>query len=155
MYGWLVFIHIVGVVGFLFSHGISTAMALRLQHERNPDRVRVVLQISASATGLLYLSMALLLLGGIWAGFKGSWWDQGWIGVSLGLFVANMVFMWAVASPYYKRIREVMTIDETGGGSVTSAELDAMLTSSRPKALLLVGGLSILFITYLMVQKPF
>jgi hypothetical protein len=48
-----------------------------------------------------------------------------------------------------------MTIDETGGGSVTAAELNAMLTSRRPKALLLVGGVSILFITYLMVQKPF
>lgn len=155
MYSWLVFIHIIGVLGFFFAHGVSTAMALRLQHERNPDRIRVVLQLSASSTGVFYVSTMLLLLGGIWAGFKGSWWDEGWIGVSLGIFVANMVFMYAVASPYYKGIREVMTIDESGGGSVAPAELDALLTSRRPRLLLLVGGVSLGFIAYLMVQKPF
>jgi hypothetical protein len=63
--------------------------------------------------------------------------------------------MYAVASPYYKRIREVMTIQETGSGAVAPAELDALLTSRRPKLLLWVGALSIGFITYLMVQKPF
>lgn len=155
MYGWLVFIHIIGVLGFLFTHGVSTAMALRLQHERNPDRIRVVLQLSASTTGVFYVFTALLLLGGIWAAFEGHWWDQGWIGVSLGLFLANMVFMYAVASPYYRRIRQVMTIQETGGGAVDPGELDALLRSARPKLLLWVGALSIGFITYLMVQKPF
>jgi hypothetical protein len=155
LYTWLVFIHIIGVLGFLFTHGVSTAMALRLQTERNPDRIRVVLQLSASSTGIFYVFTALLLLGGIWAGFEGGWWDQGWVGVSLGLFLANMVFMYAVASPYYKRIREVMTIQQTSGEAVAPAELDSLLRSRRPKLLLWVGALSIAFITYLMVQKPF
>jgi hypothetical protein len=108
MYEWIVLIHIVGVLGFMFSHGVSAAMALRLRHERNPDRIRVMLQISKSSLSVFYVSVVLLLGGGIWAGFDGSWWDQGWIWVALGLFLANLIFMYALPAPYYKKIREVM-----------------------------------------------
>ena len=113
MYEWIVLIHIVGVLGFMFSHGISAAMALRLRHERNPDRIRVMLQISNSSLSVFYVSVVLLLGGGIWAGFNVSWWDQGWIWVALGLFLANLIFMYDLPAPYYKKIREVMTIEES------------------------------------------
>ena len=155
MYEWLVLIHILGVLGFMFTHGVAAAMALRLRHERNPDRIRVMLQISSSSLSVFYVSVVLLLGGGIWAGFNGHWWGEGWIWVALGLFVFNLVFMWAVASPYYKKIREVMTIEESGGAAVGPEQLEAMLNSNRPQVLLAVGLLSIAFIAYLMVVKPF
>jgi Predicted integral membrane protein (DUF2269) len=155
VYEWLVLIHIVGVLGFMFAHGVSAAMALRLRHERNPDRIRVMLQISSSSLGVFYVSTLLLLGGGIWAGFNGHWWDQGWIWVALGLFVANLIFMYAVPSPYYKKIREVMTIEESGSSAVGPEQLEAMLRSNLPVIVVIVGLLSILFIAYLMVIKPF
>lgn len=155
MYEWLVLVHIVGVLGFMFTHGVAAAMALRLRHERNPDRIRVMLQVSSSSLAIFYASILLLLGGGIWAGFNGHWWGEGWIWVALGLFVFNLVFMWAVASPYYKKIREVMTIEESGGSAVGPEQLEALLRSSRPRVLLTVGLLSIAFIAYLMVVKPF
>ena len=155
MYEWLVLIHILGVLGFMFTHGVAAAMALRLRHERNPDRIRVMLQVSSSSLVSFYLSTLLLLGGGIWAGFNGHWWGEGWIWVALGLFVFNLVFMWAVASPYYKKVREVMTIEESGGSAVGSEQLESLLRSNRPHVLLTVGLLSIVFIAYLMVVKPF
>jgi hypothetical protein len=155
MYEWLVLIHIVGVLGFMFAHGVSAAMALRLRHERNPDRIRVMLQISSSSLGVFYVSTLLLLGGGIWAGFNGHWWDQGWIWVALGLFIANLIFMYAVPTPYYKKIREVMTIEESGSSAVGPEQLEAMLRSNLPVIVVVVGLLSILFIAYLMVIKPF
>ena len=155
MYEWLVLIHILGVLGFMFTHGVAAAMALRLRHERNPDRIRVMLQVSSSSLAIFYLSTLLLLGGGIWAGFNGHWWGEGWIWVALGLFVFNLVFMWAVASPYYKKVREVMTIEESGGSAVGSEQLESLLRSNRPHVLLTVGLLSIVFIAYLMVVKPF
>jgi hypothetical protein len=155
MYRWLVFIHIVGVLGFVFAHGVSAAMALRLRHERNPDRIRVLLQISGSSTSVFYLSIGLLLIGGVWAGFSGGWWDAGWIWVALGVFIANMVFMYALATPYYKRIRQVMAIEESGSSAVGATELDQVLRSPVPMVVVWVGLLSLGFIAYLMVLKPF
>ncbi len=155
MYAWLVFVHIVGVLGFVFAHGVSAAMALRLRHERNPDRIRVMLQVSSSSTGVFYISILLLLVGGIWAGFRGHWWSHGWIWVALGVFVANMFFMYALASPYYRRVRSVMRIQEAGGSAVAAEDLDAVLRSDVPTVIVWVGLLSIGFIAYLMVLKPF
>jgi len=154
VYDWLVLIHIVGVLGFVFAHGVSAAMALRLRHERNPDRIRVMLQISSSSLGVFYVSTALLLIGGVWAGFSGSWWGQGWIWVALGLFIANMVFMYVYTTPYYRRIRDVMRIQESGGSAVGPGEVEGMLRSDRPIVTVWVGLLSLGFIAYLMVIKP-
>jgi MFS family permease len=155
VYEWLVLVHILGVLGFMFTHGVAAAMALRLRHERNPDRVRVMLQISSSSLSVFYVSILLLLGGGVWAGFNGHWWDQGWIWVALGVFIANLIFMYAVPTPYYKKVREVMTIEESGSSAVGPERLDAMLRSNLPIVTLVVGLVSIAFIAYLMVIKPF
>jgi Predicted integral membrane protein (DUF2269) len=155
VYEWLVLVHILGVLGFMFTHGVAAAMALRLRHERNPDRIRVMLQISSSSLAVFYISILLLLGGGIWAGFNGHWWDEGWIWVALGVFIANMIFMYAVPSTYYKKVREVMTIEESGSSAVGPEQLDAMLRSSLPIIVLALGLVSIAFIAYLMVIKPF
>ena len=155
VYEWLVLVHILGVLGFMFTHGVAAAMALRLRHERNPDRIRVMLQISSSSLSVFYVSILLLLVGGVWAGFNGHWWDEGWIWVALGVFIANLIFMYAVPTPYYKKVREVMTIEESGSSAVGPEQLDAMLRSSLPIVVVAVGLVSIAFIAYLMVIKPF
>jgi hypothetical protein len=155
MYDWLVLAHIIGVLGFMLTHGVAAAMALRLRHERNPDRIRVMLQISSSSLAVFYVSILLLLGGGIWAGFNGDWWGQGWIWVALGVFVANMIFMYAVPARYYKKIREVMTIEESGSSAVGPQQLEAMLRSNIAIVVTAVGLASLAFIAYLMVIKPF
>jgi len=155
MHEWLVLIHILGVLGFMFTHGVTAAMTLRLRHERNQDRIRVMLQISSSSLAVFYISTLLLHVGGVWAGFSGDWWGQGWIWVALGVFLANMIFMYAVPVPYYKKIREVMTIEESGSSAVGPEQLEAMLRSDLPVVVLAVGLLSLAFIAYLMVLKPF
>lgn len=155
MYRWIVLLHILGVLLFVFSHGVSAAMALRLQHERNPDRIRVLLQVSGSSLGVFYVSVLMLLVGGIWAGFLGRWWDQGWIWAALGLFVFNIAFMFGMATPYYRRVRNMMKIEEGGGSAVGPEELEAVLRKNPAKLLTTVGMLSIGVIAYLMVIKPF
>jgi MFS family permease len=150
MYEWLVLAHIIGVLGFMFTHGVAAAMALRLRHERNPDRIRVMLQVSSSSLSVFYVSVVLLLGGGIWAGFNGHWWGEGWIWVALGVFVVNLIFMYAVPAPYYKKLREIMTIEAVG-----PEQLEAMLRSNLPMVVVVVGLVSVAFIAYLMVIKPF
>jgi len=155
MYEWLVLAHIIGVLGFMFTHGVAAAMALRLRHERNPDRIRVMLQVSSSSLSVFYVSMLLLLGGGIWAGFNGHWWGEGWIWVALVLFLVNLIFMYAVPAPYYKKLREIMTIEESGSSAVGPEQLEAMLRSNLPIIVVAVGLVSVAFIAYLMVIKPF
>ena len=155
MYESLVLAQIIGVLGFMFTHGVAAAMALRLRHERNPDRIRVMLQVSSSSLSVFYVSMVLLLGGGIWAGFNGHWWGEGWIWVALGVFVANLIFMYVVPAPYYKKLREIMTIEESGSSAVGPEQLEAMLRSNLPIVVVAVGLLSVAFIAYLMVIKPF
>jgi hypothetical protein len=155
VYRWWVFIHIVGVIGFVLAHGVSVGTALRVRNERDPNRIRALLQVSASATGIFYVSTLLLLLGGIVAGVDGNWFDQTWLGVALGVFIAEMVFMWAVTSPYYKRLRKVLAIEEAGGSAVGTEEIERAVTSPIPLLSFWVGIIGLLFIVYLMVMKPF
>jgi len=69
LYNWWVFIHIVGVLGFVLAHGVSTWVALAVRREREPERLRTLLDLSASAAMAFYVSTFLLLLGGVAAGF--------------------------------------------------------------------------------------
>jgi cytochrome bd-type quinol oxidase subunit 2 len=156
MYDWWVFIHIVGVIGFVLAHGVSTWVALRIRSERSPERLRALLDLSASTTVAFYVATALLLLGGIAAGIDGHLFSQeAWISVALGVFVAEMAFMLAVASPYYRRLRRVMTIEQGGGTAVGPAEIEQLVASPLPLVTFWVGSLGLLFIVYLMAIKPF
>jgi Predicted integral membrane protein (DUF2269) len=155
VYDWWVFLHIVGVVGFLMAHGVSAGAMFILTRERNPDRVRVLLQMSGASMGLFYASLGLLLLGGIVAGFLRDWWSQGWIWVALFVLIGAMVFMYVVAGPYYRRIRRVIEIQESGSGAVGPQDVEAVFASGRPWLIAVVGLLALVFIVYLMVLKPF
>jgi hypothetical protein len=156
MYDWWVLIHIVGVVGFLLAHGVSSWVALRIRGERSPERLRALLDVSASTTVAFYVATLLLLLGGIAAGVDGHLFGaEAWISVSLGVFVAEMGFMLAVTSPYYRRLRRVMAIEQRGGTAVGAAEIEEIVASPVPLVTLWVGTVGLLFIVYLMAIKPF
>jgi cytochrome bd-type quinol oxidase subunit 2 len=156
MYNWWVFIHIVGVVGFVLAHGASTGMALRVRRERSPERLRALLELSASTTLAFYLASFLLLLGGIAAGIDGHWFSQqAWISVAFGVFVAEMVFMWAVTKPYYRRVRQVMLIEQGGGTAVGPREIEQLVDSPLPVVTFWVGTVGLIFIVYLMILQPF
>lgn len=156
MYTWWVFIHVVGVIGFVLAHGVSTGMALQIRRERSPERLRALLELSGSATVGFYLATFLLLLGGVAAGFDGHWWSQqAWISVALGVFLGEMVFMRAVTTPYYRRLRRVLAIEAGGGSAVGPQEIEELVASIRPMLTLWVGAIGLLFIVYLMILQPF
>ena len=156
MYNWWVFIHIVGVLGFVLAHGVSTWMALAVRRERNPERLRTLLDLSASSNTAFYVSTFLLLLGGLAAGFDGHWWtQQAWISVALGIFLAEMIFMWAVPRPYYRRLRRAMAIEQGGGSAVGPGEIEQLISSPVPIVSVAVGTAGLLFIVYLMILQPF
>ena len=55
LYNLLVFIHVVGVLGFVLTHGVSTWMTLAVRRERDPERLRTLLDLSGSTTMAFYI----------------------------------------------------------------------------------------------------
>jgi hypothetical protein len=163
MYQFWVFVHLVGVFGFLLTHGASTAVALSLRKERDPQRVRALLELSSWSLAGFYVSMLVLLAGGITAGFLGHWWGQGWIWAALGVLVVMMGAMYGLATPYFNRLRQAVGAPTSGKrrrGSEPApptqvVQLEPLLRSSRPMVVMVVGIVGLVAILWLMVYKPF
>lgn len=152
---WYLFwklLHITGGFGFVAAHGATAAVAFRLRREREPERIRALLDLSRSTRSVMYWSLLLLLVAGIANGFYFHYWSQGWIWTSLILLTALLVMAFPLAVPYYKRIR--LAVDSEGPGA-SPEELRALLTSSRPIVIAWVETVGILVILWLMVYKPF
>ena len=154
MYNWWVFLHIAGVFGFLTAHGVSVGVAFKLRRERDPQRILALNELSASSISLFYVSFAVLLLGGIVAGFMGHWWGQAWIWVALGTLFATSIAMYVVARPYYRRVAFVARAIAGGSTAVTEAQFAGILMSSIPFVVAAIGFGALLFILYLMIFKP-
>jgi uncharacterized membrane protein len=157
-----IFVHIVGVLGFLGSHGSSAAVALRLRKERRPERVEALLGLSASTRMAMYVSLLLLVGGGIGAAASEKVLGQGWIWVSAVTLVAMLLAAISLAIPYSKRVRLAVEAAsarsaEPGAppGPAGTSNLATLLGSSRPLVIALVETAGILFILWLMVFKPF
>ena len=153
-YRWLVFIHIVGVLGFVMFHGVSVVVALRLRKERDRAGIAELMQFSGSSIAGMYVSLLILLVGGVWAGFRLDWWRYAWIWVALGVLVFMIAEMSAVARPYYQRVKEAVEVRPSGVPRRSDEELEQMLGSALPLINAAAGFAALLFIAWLMVYKP-
>jgi hypothetical protein len=161
MYRWIVFLHLVGVFGFLLAHGASAAVAFRLRRAVGLATVRALLALSRATNPLMYGSLALLLAGGIVAGFLGGWWGQGWIWAALGVLAAVTVAVVAIGVPHFRRLRKAVEgMPASVDGSQPSAPaanevLAALLASQVPLVVAVVGIVGLIIILWLMALKPF
>jgi hypothetical protein len=157
-YPWLVFLHIIGVLTFAFGHGTSAVVAFRVRGERDPARISALLDVSQISTAVMYVGLLLLLAGGIAAGVIGQWFGQWWLWAAIGILVATVVLMYAIASPYYVNVRRALGTrgprDKVPPAPVPAADLAALLDSRRPDALAAIGVVGLVAITWLMVFKP-
>lgn len=99
MYQWWVFVHLVGVFGFLAAHGVSMGVMLRLRTERDPRRVSELLELSAWSIRGFYAALGVLLVGGVAAAFVGHLWSERWIWTAIGILVVTSVAMTNMARP--------------------------------------------------------
>ena len=161
MYETWVFLHLVGVFGFLIAHGTSAAAGLRLRKERDPVRARALLDLSGASLKLANISLLVLLVGGIAAGFKGHWWDEGWIWASLGVLVALSAMVPLLVVPYYKEARRVVGARRPRrnapepGPPASPEEIERVLGSPIPLSITWIGVAALAVLLWLMVSKPF
>jgi uncharacterized membrane protein len=154
-YQWWVFLHIVGVFGFLLGHGVSVAVTFRLRRERDPARIGALLELSGSSLTMFFFGLLVLLVAGVVAGFIGEWWGQGWIWTALGVLVGISVAMSVLARPYYKRVRLVTEALVSGSEAVTQEQFVSILRSPLPLVIAAIGFAGLLVILWLMMFKPF
>jgi len=162
VYEAVVFVHVLGVMGFLLVHGISLGVSLRLRKERDIVRVRALVEFSYASVGGTHMFMFVIIITGIVLGFMGPWWGMGWIWTALFLLFGMWAFMYALGTAYYDEVRRAVGATPFYGAKKRPApanpdpdRVNALLSSSRPVLLSAVGvvGLAILF--WLMMFKPF
>jgi hypothetical protein len=159
-YGWWVFLHILGAFAFAFGHGASGLAAFRIRATRDPEHVRMLLDLSSMALGVTYLGLLLLLIGGIAAGLAGDHFSSGWIWAAIVILVLIIVAMYAMATPFYGQMRVAAGAKAKDpkvdpNPVVDQAALDVLAGSNRPAVLLAIGTIGFVLILWLMVIKPF
>ena len=160
MYPWLVFLHVIGVFGFLMAHGVSAGVYFALRRERNVDRIRLLLQMSSGTVRVMGGSLLLLLATGVIAGFIGQWWSQGWIWLSLIMLIVIYVAMAALGSRRLNQVRQGIGLPSLYGQAplaepLSPEELDALLNRAQPMRLAVIGFGGLAVIAWLMMFKPF
>ena len=121
---------------------------------------RVLLQLSGSSFKVMAISLLVLLLSGIIAGFIGQWWGHGWIWVSLILLMAVYGVMALLGTRVLNNVRQGIGLPSAYGQPprtepFSAEELDALLNRSQPARLALLGFGGIGVIAWLMMFKPF
>jgi plastocyanin len=154
VYRFWFFVHLAGVLGFLAAHGVSMGVTFAIRRERDPGKVLGMLTLSASSVPAMYISLGVLLLGGVVAGFLGHWWGDVWIWASIVVLLGVTGFMSAVASPYFRRMRVIASAKAEGSEAVTDEQFDHELKSSTNLTIAIVGIAAIALILYFMIFKP-
>ena len=162
MYPWIVLLHIAGAFLFVIAHGASAWAVIAIRRETDAARIRALADLSSASLTAAYVGLLLLLVGGIWAGISGDWFRFGWIWAALGAFLAVAIAMYAIATPYFKRLRialgqRVMGTPKDAPDPVAAgdAEIVAIAASAPANLLVAVGLGGLLVILWLMVVKPF
>ena len=161
-YPWIVFVHVVAAFSFVLAHGVSMFVSDRVRREREPERIRAMLDISKATLPIMYGSLVILLLAGITAGMVGGHFGRLWIWVALAILIAEVFAMYALASRYYAHVRTAAGLASGFGpraaevpAAAEPQELERLLASRRPDVIGIVGSLGLIVIIWLMVVKPF
>jgi hypothetical protein len=160
MYSWLIFLHVLGVFGFLIAHGASASIFFALKRDRNTDHICLLLKLSSSSARIMGISLLLLLLSGVIGGFLGRWWGRGWIWLSLVLFIGIYAGMSLLGTRVLNEVRMGVGLPSAYGQPprpevLSAGELEVLLNKIHPVRLSLIGFGGLAVIAWLMMFKPF
>jgi len=164
-YPWIVFLHATGVLLFFIAHGTSMAVGFRLKRERDPARVRALLDLSSWTLGV-WPSIAFVVgvVAGIAAGIMGGWFGEAWIWIAI-------VLLTIVAGAMTPLVAARLNVIRTAAGTRAinpfsrrppeappdqdDAELERLLAAWDPMPAAVMGFGGFVVILWLMLFKPF
>ena len=161
-YPWVVFVHIAAAFLFFMGHGASMWVSDQVRRERDPVRIRSLLELSSRSLGLVYGSLLTLLVAGIVAGIMGGHFARGWIWAAIVVLVVLIGLMYGLGSRYYGRVREAVGLrsyqtpkDAPDPTPASPEELAALLDTRRADVIGIIGIVGLLVLLWLMYFKPF
>lgn len=159
---WIVFLHVAGAFAFVAGHGVSMLVASRLRHERDRSRLAALLDLSLMSLALAFIGLLVLLISGILAGIVLGSFGRWWIWISLALLIVIGGAMTPLGTIHYSTVRAAigqrtrkLKPADPDPVPVSDPELETMLATNRPLALLYLGGGGFLVILWLMMFRPF
>lgn len=159
---WLVFLHTLSALAFFLAHGASIAMAFKIRSETNFERIRAMLDLSASTVGMMFIAFLAMGLTGLVMPFILKLWNRGWIWLSIVLMVAVLLHMVLMNDKRYKHLRRMVGLPYMIGGKefpaeppASQAEVEAHLKKMKVTDLVIVGLVLPTIVLWLMVFKPF
>ena len=159
---WLVFLHVLSAFTFFLAHGASVAMAFKIRTETNFERIRAMLDLSASTVMIMFYSFLAMGLTGLILPFIMKLWGKGWIWTSIVLMVIVFFRMVMMTETRYKILRKMLGMPYMQGvkefpaePASSQAEVEAHLKKMRVEELVVVGYIIPMLVLWLMVFKPF
>ena len=159
---WLIFLHVLSAFTFFLAHGTSVAMAFKIRSETNFDRIRAMLDLSASTVMIMFYSFLAMGLTGLILPFIMKLWDKGWIWASIILMVAVFFRMVLMTETRYKLLRKLIGLPYMQGNKEFPAEtpssqqeVEAQLKKMPVVELMIVGYVIPMIVLWLMMFKPF
>src|SRR3954469_12556806 len=96
-FNWWKFLHLAGLVGFLACHGVSMFVLYRIRNvDLDRSRITDLISFSGLTTMPMYVSMLVLVVGGVGAGLTIHAFGQLWLWVSIGILVLTVGLMTSV-----------------------------------------------------------
>lgn len=160
MYQWTVFLHVLASFGFILGHGASAAAIFQIHHERDVEKIKLLLEISIRLSSSSYLSLLVMLVSGILLGFMGRWWGKVWIWLAIGTLIVMSVLMGVFAAYRFNQLRWALGLPtpskEPPPEEVPPAEeIERLVLRNRPWVITAIGVVGWGFILWLMMFKPF
>ncbi len=163
LYQLVVFLHVVSVLGYLLAHGVSASVSYAIKKERDVNRIRALLDLSAASYPTMLWTLLAVIVFGLAAAFMQMvWWKFGWIWVSILVLVAIVVLMAIYGAGVFGEIRKAVGLPYNVKGKPFPAEpaksdddVYAAVAKVNPTLLLVIGYGGFAVIAWLMIAKPF
>lgn len=151
LYNVLLFAHILAAVVLIGSSLIAPLMTRMTAHATSVSSLREWARFTLAVTRAGNPAALLLLVAGVWMTFLSWSWDEGWIVVSLVIFMVMGAMAGTVLEPHAKRL--VAAADAAPEGPVTAELRDVVHDSKvhRVHQLFLPLDMAVLF---MMTNKP-
>jgi len=137
VYQWFVFTHLIGLVLFVFAHGVSAFVSWQIRPMRDPAAVAGHLTMSQQATRAAYVGLILLLIGGAAAatdaGLVVNCTTQGMVGqAALELDLTPLPCAATVMDLIYTPLETPLLVAAKARGHAVLNGLDMLLWQAKP-----------------------